>query len=210
MGIIAVVSTGPQMTSQPRMARDDRRETLLDAAASLVAAGDLEVLSMETVAEMSGVSRPLVYKHFANRGDLLAAVYRREAGRLHAELSAAVQEQETVAGKFRALIHGALQAEAERGASLAALRAAGARTGDLRQEQQGRNRNTVRHFTRQAVRELGVDEPRAKVCLAVLLRAIDGVLAEWRHRPTAQFAAVLEDAYVTMAMATVEKLASGG
>jgi AcrR family transcriptional regulator len=191
------------------MARDDRREALLDAAASLVSTGDLDALSMETVAEMSGVSRPLVYKHFANRGDLLAAVYRREADRLHAELSAAVQAQETVEGKFRALIHGALQAEADRGASLAALRAAGARTGDLRRVQQGRDRNTVGHFTRQAVRELGVDEQRTKVCLAVVLRAIDGVLAEWRHRPTAQFAAALEEAYVTMAMGTLEKLASG-
>jgi len=190
-----------------RMPRDARREALLDAAAALVAAGEVDSVSMETVAEVAAVSRPLVYKHFANRADLLAAVYRREASRLHAELSAAVAAESTIEGKFRALIRGALQAQAERGASLAALGAAGARTADLRRTQRDRNRNTVRHFARQAVAELGVDERKAKVCLSIVLRAIDGVLAEWRQRPTPQFAAALEDAYVTMAMGTLEKLA---
>jgi AcrR family transcriptional regulator len=182
-------------------------EALLDAAATLVAAGEVESVSMETVAEVAAVSRPLVYKHFANRRDLLAAVYQREAKRLHAELSVAVAAESTLEGKFGALIRGALRAEAERGASLAALRAAGARTAGLRRTQQDRNRNTVRHFARQAVAELGVDERRAKVCMSIVLRAIDGVLAEWRQRPTPQFAAALEEAYVTMAMGALEKLA---
>jgi AcrR family transcriptional regulator len=188
------------------MARDERREALLDAAAALLAAGQLDAVSMETVAEMSGVSRPLVYKHFANRRDLLASLYRREAERLHAELSAAVRDQKTIEGMFRALIRGALRAEAERGESLAALRAAGARTSALRHEQQARNVNTVRHFTRRATRELGVEERPAKLCLAVVLRAIDAVLVEWRHRPTPQHAAALEDAYVTIAMGAMDRL----
>ncbi len=34
---------------------------------------------MEAVAERAGVSRPLVYKHFANRGELLASLYQRES-----------------------------------------------------------------------------------------------------------------------------------
>lgn len=190
-----------------RMARDERREALLDAAVTLVASGQIHAVSMETVAEMSGVSRPLVYKHFANRHDLLAAVYKREADRLHSELSTAVGAETTIEGKLRALIRGALQAEADRGASLAALRAAGARTEELRQTRHARDGNTVRHFTRQAIRELGVNERQTKVCMAIVLRSIDGVLAEWRHRPTAQFATVLEDAYVTIAMGTLEKIA---
>lgn len=202
---MALAPARPQQLAM-RMARDERREALLDAAAGLLAAGQLDAVSMETVAEMSGVSRPLVYKHFANRRDLLASLYRREAERLHTELSVAVRDQQTIEGMFRALIRGSLRAEAERGESLAALRAAGARTSELRQEQQARNRNTVRHFTRQAVRELGVDERPARLCLAVVLRAIDAVLVEWRHRPTPQHAAALEDAYVTIAMGTMERL----
>jgi AcrR family transcriptional regulator len=185
------------------MGRDERREALLDAAASLVAAGDIDAVSMETVAEMSGVSRPLVYKHFANRRDLLAALYRREADTLHAELSAAVRAEPTVEGKFRALIGGALRAEAERGASLAALRAAGGRTPELREDQRNRDRTTLKQFARLSAREFGVDESALKAPLAIVLRAIDAVLAEWRLRPTPQYAAVLEGAYVTVAMGAI-------
>src|SRR6266702_5092354 len=108
-----------------RLARADRRDLLLDAAAELVAAGDVEAVSMEAVAERAGVSRPLVYKHFANRDDLLAAVYQRESTLLHAELTADVSAAESLEETFRALIHGALRAQASRGATFAALRMAG-------------------------------------------------------------------------------------
>ena len=192
------------------MARDDRREALLDAAASLVAAGDIEAVSMDTVAEMSGVSRPLVYKHFANRRDLLAAVYRREADTLHNELSSAVRSADTAEGKFRALVGGALRAEAERGASLAALRAAGGRTRELRETQGSRDRTTLKHFARQVAREYGVDERAVKASLAIVLRSIDAVLAEWRLRPTPQHAIVLEDAYVTVALGTIGRVMDQG
>lgn len=192
------------------MARDDRREALLDAAASLVAAGDIEAVSMDTVAEMSGVSRPLVYKHFANRRDLLAAVYRREADTLHNELSSAVRSAGTAEGKFRALVGGALRAEAERGASLAALRAAGGRTRELRETQGARDRTTLKHFARQVAREFGVDERAVKAPLAIVLRSIDAVLAEWRLRPTPQHAIVLEDAYVTVALGTIGRVMDQG
>ncbi|HET9560157.1 MAG TPA: helix-turn-helix domain-containing protein, partial [Actinomycetota bacterium] len=61
-----------------RVGRAERRELLLDAAAALVRAGDAGSVSMEAVAEEAGVSRPLVYKHFANRDELLGELYRRE------------------------------------------------------------------------------------------------------------------------------------
>src|SRR5438874_12699832 len=108
-----------------RLARADRRGALLDAAAELVAVGDVEAVSMEAVAEKAGVSRPLVYKHFANRSELLAAVYQREATLLHRELAFEVDAAESMEDKFRALIHGALRAQASRGATFAAIRSAG-------------------------------------------------------------------------------------
>src|SRR6185437_4284278 len=88
-----------------RLARSNRRDALLDAAADLVAAGDVESVSMEAVAEQAGVSRPLVYKHFANRSELLAALYQRESALLHSELAAEVQAAVTLEEMFRALIH---------------------------------------------------------------------------------------------------------
>lgn len=178
----------------------DRREAFLDAAATLVADGDIEAVSMEAVAEQAGVSRPLVYKHFANRTELLEALYQREAQMLHAEMASEVQAATTVDAMFRALIHGALRAQAERGATFAALRAAGARVPARRAEQRRRDRGTLRWFTARVVEELGLPRDRAAVAVPVLLGAIGAVLAQWRLRPTAEHAAALEDAYVQLVM----------
>src|SRR4051794_20443536 len=110
-----------------RLTRADRRDVLLDAAAGLVSTGDLDAVSMEAGAERAGVSRPLVYKHFANRSEMLGDLYQREAALLHGELAAAVASATTLEAMFRALIHGSLRVHASRAATFAALRAAGVR-----------------------------------------------------------------------------------
>ena len=190
-----------------RLPRADRRDALLDAAAALLAAGDVEAVSMEAVAEHAGVSRPLVYKHFANRSELLAAVYQRESAVLHAELATQVSAADTVEDMFRALARGALRAEASRGAAFAAMRAAGLRTRERRQEQRRRDRTTLRYFASRAVRQLHMDEEVAKTGVAIFLGAIETVLARWRLRPTADHATLLEDTYVALVVGGLEQLA---
>jgi AcrR family transcriptional regulator len=190
-----------------RLGRAERRDAILDAAEALVASGDVEAVSMETVAERAGVSRPLVYKHFANRGELLAALYEREAALLHAELAADVEAAGTVDEMFRALVRGALRAQASRGATLAALRSVGLRSRASREEQRRRDRTTLRYFGRRAVRQFGLDERRARAGVAILLGAIETVLAQWRLRPTREHAALLEDTYVALVVGGLDELA---
>jgi AcrR family transcriptional regulator len=211
---VARDSAGPselvktETVERARLARADRRDALLDAALTLVAAGDIEMVSMEAVAERAGVSRPLVYKHFTNRSELLAAVYQRESALLHTELAAAVTAADSVAEMFRALVRGALRAEAERGAAFAALRAGGLRTRERRQEQRRRDRTTLRYFAANALRDFGIDEPKARIGVAVLLGAIETVLAQWRRHPTADQAQLLEDTYVALVVGGLGELAS--
>jgi AcrR family transcriptional regulator len=190
-----------------RLARVERRDALLDAAAQLLAAGDVESVSMEAVAERAGVSRPLVYKHFANRRELLAAVYERESELLHRELTAAVVAASSAEEMFRALVHGALEAQAKRGATFAALRATGSRTRERREEQRSRDRATMRHFAQQAATQFGLDGPHAKAGVAILLSAIENVLSQWRLRPTVEHAALLEDTYVALVVGGLNELA---
>jgi AcrR family transcriptional regulator len=190
------------------LAGPDRRDALLEAAMALIALGDVEAVSMDAVAERAGVSRPLVYKHFANRSELLAAVYKRESERLYAELSAAVTAVDAVEDMFRALIRGAIQAESERGAAFAALRAAGLRTRQWRQEQRRRDRTTVRYFAAQVVRDFGLDDQTARIGVSILLGAIETVLAQWCRKPTRENAQLLEDTYVGLVAGGLERLAS--
>jgi AcrR family transcriptional regulator len=196
-------------TEPTRLARSNRRDALLDAAGELVAAGDVESVSMEAVAEQAGVSRPLVYKHFANRSELLAALYQRESALLHSELAAEVKAAVTLEEMFLALIHGALRAQASRGSALASLRSAGVRGRSQRKVQLGRDRDTVRYFGAQAAREFGLDDRRARIAMRVALGAVESVLAQWRLRPTPEYAAALEKVYVTLVVGGVERLAHG-
>lgn len=193
-----------------RLSRVDRRDALLTAAAAILTGESVEAVTMEAVAERAGVSRPLVYKHFANRGELLAAVYQREAAVLHDELATAVRQATTVTDKFRTLIRGALKAQADRGTALAALRAAGGWNHALREEQRQRDQTTVRYFATHVSRELGVGETQATLAVAILLGAIETVLAQWRRRPTRQYATQLEDAYITLVTGGLAQLAATG
>ena len=203
-----VARSTPAPTTE-RLGRDERRQALLDAAALLVEAGSLDDVTMEAVAERAGVSRPLVYKHFANREEMLAEVLRREARALHEEMAAVVGAAADVEDMFRALVRTALQAAAERGRLFAALRSAGA-GGVLREvgrEQRDRDRTTAKAFTRRAAAELGIDDDRrAATAIGLLLGLIDQVIAQFRPNPTRARAAHLEDVYLTIVRATLQAL----
>ena len=192
----------PSRAAEPsRLSREVRRDALLDAALALIGADGVEAVSMEAVAEGAGVSRPLVYKHFANRGELLAAVYRRESVTLYYELSAEVAAAGSLEDMYRILIRGCLRAAKERGPVFIALRQAGAWTRDLRREQRGRDRDTVRAFADRATGERQLDRAAATSATVVVLGAIDPLLAQWRRRPTAAHARLLEEIYLNIVRA---------
>lgn len=190
--------TAPAATKSTRLDRDDRRDALLDAAAEIVASTGADAVSMEAVAERAGVSRPLVYKHFANRNELLEALYARESLALHEEISAEVTKARTLEDMFRALVRGSLNAQASRGATFAALRAAGGRTDERRNEQRARDRRTLGYFVREAVRQYELTETQARAAVSIMLGAVDSVLNAFRVRPTREHAALLEDTYVSL------------
>ena len=120
---------------------------------------------------------------------------------LYHELSAEVAAAGSLEGMHRILIRGSLRAAKERGPVFIALRQAGAWTRDLRQEQRGRDRDTVRAFAGRAVRERQLDRAAATSATVVVLGAIDPLLAQWRRRPTAAHARLLEEIYLNMVRA---------
>ena len=72
------------------MSAEARREQLLDAAKAVVAEHGFHGVSIEAVARGAGVTRPIVYRHFADLGALLDALIERET------LRALVQLQEVL------------------------------------------------------------------------------------------------------------------
>jgi AcrR family transcriptional regulator len=179
-----------------RLAHADRREDLLDAALVLVASGDVDAVSVEMVADRAGVSRALVYKHFANRTEILTALYEREATRLHNELSADVIAARTLEDKYRVLCRGSLAAAKAHGQIFEGLRSAAGMNRGLRKVQRDRDRMTGAAYVRQAVHELGVTQAVAEPVTLLLLGAIAPMLSAWHANPSDTYAAELEDAYM--------------
>jgi AcrR family transcriptional regulator len=198
----------PEALVPVRLARAHRREALLDAAAALITSDGVEAVSMETVADRAGVSRTLVYKHFANRGEMLTAVYRREATILHSELASKVRAATSFEDMVRTLVRAAFRASSERGRLFRALRSAGAWDPDLRREQEARDRGTVRFFAGHATAEFGIPAVDAEAAMAMLLTAIESVLAQFRVRRTHASAALLEEAYLDITLGGLERLAA--
>jgi AcrR family transcriptional regulator len=60
------------------MAPDKRREQLIDAALSVIVEQGYEGVSIEAVAKVAGVTRPVIYDHFPNLASLLRALIQRE------------------------------------------------------------------------------------------------------------------------------------
>jgi AcrR family transcriptional regulator len=80
--------------------RDARRESLL-AAADLVVQRDGASASMSTIAAEAGISKPILYRHFGDKGGLYAALAERHTDRL---LDALV-EALTAGGPPRERVH---------------------------------------------------------------------------------------------------------
>jgi AcrR family transcriptional regulator len=70
------------MSSRQRLHPADRRAQLLAVGAELFAAQPYEEVLMEDVAGKAGVSRALLYRHFASKQALFAAIYEQAAARL--------------------------------------------------------------------------------------------------------------------------------
>lgn len=77
------------------MAPDKRREQLIDAALSVIVEQGYEGVSIEAIARTAGVTRPVIYDHFANLGRLLQALIEREEAYALAQLAEVVPSAPT-------------------------------------------------------------------------------------------------------------------
>jgi AcrR family transcriptional regulator len=74
------------------MTPERRREHLIDAALRVIVEQGYEGVSIEAVARAAGVTRPVVYDHFANLGSLLHALIEREEQEALAQLADVLPE----------------------------------------------------------------------------------------------------------------------
>lgn len=96
--------TTRQRAPQTRMKRSERAEGLLEAATDIILERGVEGLTMEGLAARAGVSKALPYQHFANRDEVLLAVWKREHLAFDARMLAAIEPLESTEDRFRAML----------------------------------------------------------------------------------------------------------
>lgn len=69
------MSTHESAAPRRRLSREDRLQQLLEVAWQLVRDEGTDALTLGRVAELAGVTKPVVYDHFVTRAGLLAALY---------------------------------------------------------------------------------------------------------------------------------------
>lgn len=73
-----------------RLARGERLRQLLDASWQLIRAEGTDALTLGRLADVAGVTKPVVYDHFGTRNGLLAALYQDFDVRQTAVIDAAI------------------------------------------------------------------------------------------------------------------------
>ncbi|MFW3476330.1 TetR/AcrR family transcriptional regulator [Streptomyces microflavus] len=111
-------------TTSIRLSKQARREQLLNTAVTIVRTQGADGLTLVTLAEAAGVSRPIVYDHFGTRPGLLLALYRRLDERHRAAIAEALQEAGPTAGEIARVISAAYFACARDMPELGAISAA--------------------------------------------------------------------------------------
>ena len=71
-----------------RMTAEDRRRQLLAVTRDIVGERGFHAVSIEAVAHMAGISRPVVYEHFGDLGGLLEALVSQMGERAQSQLAA--------------------------------------------------------------------------------------------------------------------------
>jgi AcrR family transcriptional regulator len=186
-----------------RMRADERRLQLLEAGRRVIAEDGLAGLTMESLAISAGVSRALVYQHFADRESLLLALLEAEWEWLDERIVPALASTDDLAERAAAVIRPYFDAKSERGPVFAALLLwPQVDTPAVNEAMHDYLRRTTRYWAREVRERFGLDEQTARAFIAVITGAFEGAARQWwfSERPGR---AALENAYLDVVRATI-------
>jgi AcrR family transcriptional regulator len=80
----------PASPPRRRLPRQERERQILNAAVTVFSQRGFHLASMDDIAEVAGVSKPMIYTYLGSKDDLFIACIRREGQRLRERIAAAV------------------------------------------------------------------------------------------------------------------------
>jgi AcrR family transcriptional regulator len=172
----------------------------------ILAEGDADAVSIDSVAERSEVSRTLVYKHFVNRTDILIGLYIRERERLTAEISRAITGADSVESMFRTLFRVAIRDAIRSGKTFDVLHNAAVFDTELRKAQEAREASMTELYAMSLRSEFTLPPAEAQALTVMLLGAIRPALTLWKSQPTEEYAELLEHTFAVLVTAALSRL----
>ncbi|MFF3854235.1 TetR/AcrR family transcriptional regulator [Micromonospora sp. NPDC002575] len=97
----------PAAGPRRRMSKQQRHTQLLQVARELIRDAGTGEFTLARLADRAGVTKPLVYDHFGDRGGILAELYREFEARQRETLRAALEEAEPDLPRVADLVAGA-------------------------------------------------------------------------------------------------------
>lgn len=153
------------------MSPEARREQILDSAVTYIVERGLSTFTLENVAHEAGVSKPLVYKYFTRREDLLRAVLEREYVYLGAHKLDVLPDEAPLEPLIRASNRNAFNYLYERGPVIRLL--AGDRSvAELVHQRERNERSAItEHFIKRLMKTYGVPKDVAFICTVMTVNA---------------------------------------
>jgi len=127
--------------------KEARRLQLLERAAGIVRDSGTDALTLATLAELSGVTKPVTYEHFGTREGLLMALYRHlDSRQIDATAKALAASDGTAAEAIRILSTAYIDCAVNAGAEFAQVAAALSANADMEAFRRAQRDLYVEHF----------------------------------------------------------------
>lgn len=153
------------------MAPEERRSQILDVAASLILETGHSSITLEQVAKAAEISKPLIYKYFPRRDDLIHALLDREFRELRGHGLDSTRGDVPVDRIGGIAIDRALKYYDHRGPILTLLSADPAVADLARKGNQASRADTTSYFIKRCVEDYGVPEDVASIAVTMIVNA---------------------------------------
>jgi AcrR family transcriptional regulator len=163
--------------------RYERREFFIDVASQLVAAEGLAAVTMERIAALAEVSKPVLYNHFPDRGALLTALLERCWRELDSAVQARLRQARSLDGCLEALVTGYFDELDRQGPVLQLMVTSGWHEPSVEVARRKRHQAAEREWSNVYQQRVGLPLAIAEPTAAILRTALQGAAAYWIEHP---------------------------
>lgn len=190
----------------PRMSFDARHRFLLDVAADLIETEGPDGLRMDALARTAGVTRPVVYEHFANRDALLAELIVEHGRKMQEWAAQGRPASGDLESDLRIAVRAYLPSVQRQGAALRALIGSVGASPLVEDARRGVWGRVIDRWTTRYRREVDLPDHQLRALVELHVRGLWGLAGRWMAGElTAEEVEAIHIAVVTGSLAAVRE-----